>query len=560
MPARDLGARGSRTDHSKSVSSAAHVLAGVPQWWELRARAAGLSGKWLDVTQVVEAAPPGDALDVAPLLLDVTAETVGQTYVDALSTQDRATHGRHYTSAALAAELWAMTQRALGWKRPQPLTALVRDPACGAGALLLPVIRTHLAATARSEPELAIATLPNVIEGIDNDPSAVWLANVLLAAEVLPLLAVTPRARRRNLPALVRVGDGLAPQESPARVSLMNPPYGRVKLDADERARFADSIYGHANLYGLFMAAGLEGLDDEGVLAALVPTSYLAGRYFEALRDVIVKTAPLREIGFVEDRGTSFTGVLQETCLATFTRKKSRKVAISKVNGVSVPLASVTSPRRTGPWLLPRRADDAPVAAAAIDMPNTLSSVGWKASTGPLVWNRRKANLHAELGSGRAPIIWAADIDGGVVHRDRARDSTRYLALEGTDLDVMVLDHPALLVQRTTAPEQTRRLVVAALTQDALDALGGMVVVENHVNVLRASCEQPKISMATLARVLATTTLDRVMRSLSGSVAVSAYELAAIPLPADDVLAAWETLRDDELDAAVRATYRPTSE
>ena len=31
-----------------------------------------------------------------------------------------------------------------------------------------------------------------------------------------------------------------------------NPPYGRVRLSAEQRERFARSLYGHANLYGLF--------------------------------------------------------------------------------------------------------------------------------------------------------------------------------------------------------------------------------------------------------------------------------------------------------------------
>ena len=71
-----------------------------------------------------------------------------------------------------------MTKRAMGWKRPQPLDGFVLDPACGAGALLLPVLRDHLGAAARVDAQLALRALPNFIAGIDNDPAAVWLANV----------------------------------------------------------------------------------------------------------------------------------------------------------------------------------------------------------------------------------------------------------------------------------------------------------------------------------------------------------------------------------------------
>ena len=452
-----------------------------------------------------------------------------------------------------------MTKRAMGWKRPQPLDGSVLDPACGAGALLLPVLRDHLGAAARVDARLALRALPNFIAGIDNDTAAVWLANVLLASEMLPILARTERARREPLPALVRHGDGLAAVDRPVRAVIMNPPYGRVQLDPQERARFTDSLYGHANLYGLFMAAALESLDSRGVLAALVPTSFLAGRYFGNLRSVLGKETALREIEFLADRNGSFSGVLQETCLASFARTKTRKVTVANINGEVSEVAKVASPRKGGPWLLPRRADDAPVAAAAIAMPLTLVSAGWRVSTGPLVWNRRKKDLTVKRGSNSVPIIWAADIDGGVIHRDPARDRHRFLTLKGSDEQVMVLDHPAILIQRTTAPEQHRRLVAAYLSAETLAGWGGRVVVENHVNVARPRASMPAVSAESLIRLFATDTIDRVLRCLTGSVAVSAYELESLPLPAAAVLQRWSQLDGEELHRAISGAYCPST-
>jgi adenine-specific DNA-methyltransferase len=495
------------------------------------------------------------ALSATPL--SGTAEQVGQAYVSALSNEERSKNGRHYTPERLAAELWAMAKRAMGWKRPQPLSGRVLDPACGAGALLLPVLREHLGVAARVDAQLALSALPNFVSGVDNDPAAVWLANVLLASEMLPVLAGTARARRKPLPALVHVGDGLARVEEPVRVVIMNPPYGRVRLDEQERARFAESLYGHANLYGLFIASAVESLDAEGVLAALVPTSFLAGRYFVNLRGTLAKHAPLREVEFVADRSGSFSGVLQETCLATFGRRKARRVSVANINGLVNDVAKVASPRVSTPWLLPRRSDDAPVAAAAIEMPRRLADTEWRVSTGPLVWNRRKEDLHARPASNRVRVLWAADIDGGTVHRDTARDDVRFLTLRGDDERVMVLDHPAVLVQRTTAPEQTRRLVAAYLSQETLDDWGGRVVVENHVNVVRPVFGSPTLSADVLTRLFATETIDRVLRCLSGSVAVSAYELEALPIPAAAVVEEWSLLDPQEFCRAVAAAYRP---
>lgn len=566
--ARELGPRGSRDPLGDGdpagapTGEALAVLAALPSWWERRAHACGLSGRWLDVYAAVDARPPAHELvpNVSEPLLTASPAELGSAYASSLTPAVRARHGRYYTPWALSDHLWTMTRRGLGHARGQlrPLTGLVRDPACGAGVLLLPPLREHLHSTVRSDARVALAGLPNLIEGVDADPAAVWLANVVLAAELLPVLAMVSDARRRPLPALARIGDGLEPSARPARAVVMNPPYGRVRLSAEDRLRFSSVLYGHANLYSLFVAAGLEQLDHDGVLGALVPTSFIAGRYFSNLRAELGRVAPMRETSFVEQRDGVFAGVLQETCLAVFTRKRSRRTAITSINGSVAEVAKVPSPRGPAPWVLPRRSDDAHIAAAAAGMTRSLGEAGWRCSTGPLVWNRRKTDLHAEGSPDRVPVIWAADLDGGTLHRDRQRASLRFLQLRGDqDRRINVLSAPALLLQRTTAPEQKRRIVCAELSAADLRDWGGRVVVENHVNVLRPRdpAVTPLLTQKALAAVLGTRCIDRLVRCLSGSVALSAYELEALPLPDDEVLRRWEGLRGLELERAVAAAY-----
>ena len=522
---------------------------------------AGLSGRWLDVAEAVNSPVPFVALDSEPAAEITgawTAEGLGSAYVAALSSDVRARHGRHYTPPDLAEHLWRMTRDALGLPpRASCLPGLVRDRASGSGALLLPPMREHVKASARMDAAMTLAALPSLIEGSDADPNAVWLANVVLAAEALPLLAHVPASRRRPFPALVTCADGLITGRRLARVEVQNPPYGRVRLTPEERQRWSHVLYGHANLYGLFIGAALEDLDDSGVLAALVPTSFTSGLYFSKLRDTISTSAPLRSTAFVAERDGVFANVLQETCLAVFSRRtRSRWTTIASVNGHVEPVARVKSPRGAGPWLLPRRADDAPTAASAARLPLRLADVGYRCSTGPLVWNRRQADLSPSPGSTAVPVVWAADIDGGRLHRDPARDLLRYLRLRASDGPSLVLTRPAVLVQRTTAPEQARRLVAAHLAESDLLAWGGRVVVENHVNVLHSIVEEPILDGPTLAAVLHSATLDRVIRSLSGSVAVSAYEIESIPLPDAETLRTWNGRTDEDLEGAVAFAYR----
>jgi adenine-specific DNA-methyltransferase len=565
LSARDLGARGSRgevagSDPAGAVSpEAAAVLASVPDWWAALATEAGLSGDWLDISVAIASPPPAVVYDAQPEpeFTKLSPEALGAAYVEALSPQVRARHGRHYTPQDLADNLWSMARRSMSLGPGAiRLPGLVRDRACGAGALLLPPLREHVRASTGTDAEVALAALPSLIEGIDADPNAVWLANAVLAVEALPLLAAVPPSRRRPFATLAHVGDGLAPCDRPARVEMQNPPYGRVRLTADEREHWNYVLYGHANLYGLFIAAALADLDEDGVLAALIPTSFTSGLYFSRLRETLSKSAPLREASFVVERNGTFTNVLQETCLVSFSRRRARRTAITSINGHVQAVARVKSPRGSRPWLLPRRADDAAVAAAAANFSLRLPDIGYQCSTGPLVWNRRKTDLISQIAPRSAPIIWAADIDGGSVHRDGFRDGMRYLMLHDNDEQVMILRDAAILIQRTTAPEQYRRLVVADLGATLLQDWGGRVVVENHVNVLRPTIQEPLLQREKLAIVLSTETIDRVMRSLAGSVAVSAYELESIPFPDAKVQSHWNSLSGHELIQAVADSYR----
>lgn len=111
--ARDLGARGSRDPLAEADpagtrnSSTDAVLAAIPGWWERRAAAAGLSGPWLDVEYAVDAQAITDAgLPQALTIDDLSTEQLGETYVASLDARVKSRHGRHYTPALLAEELW----------------------------------------------------------------------------------------------------------------------------------------------------------------------------------------------------------------------------------------------------------------------------------------------------------------------------------------------------------------------------------------------------------------------------------------------------------------------
>ena len=56
-------------------------------------------------------------------------------------------------------------------------------------------------------------------------------------------------------------------------------------------------------------------------------------------------------------------------------------------------------------------------------------------------------------------------------------------------------------------------------------------MIENHLNMIKPLNGAPKVAPAALAVLLNSDVVDQVFRCINGSVAVSAYELEALPLP-----------------------------
>ncbi|MEO5493344.1 MAG: hypothetical protein ABIR08_04875 [Sphingomonas sp.] len=201
------------------------------------------------------------------------------------------------------------------------------------------------------------------------------------------------------------------------------------------------------------------------------------------------------------------------------------------------------------PWMAPRNPTQVSVVKAAECLAPRLSDWGYTVSTGPLVWNRFKSQMRDRAAEGLRPLIWAEAVtaDGRFIYRADKKNHAPYFKLEQADA-WLIVERGCVLVQRTTAKEQSRRLIAAELPQCFIDRHDG-VIVENHLNMVRPF-DDPRVSPATVAAVLNSDIVDQVFRCISGSVAVSAFELESIPLPP---ASAMNIIEKKVADAAPRA-------
>ena len=482
-------------------------------------------------------------------------------YAALLPEHYRGKAGAFYTPPCLAARLLDQAEEAgLDWS-----TAKVLDPAAGGGAFLVHAATRMLAALGECEPKLAVRQMENRLKGLELDPHAAALAQVSLEV----VLAETVRLAGVEYPSFVRVCDTLEePPKAAFDLVVGNPPYGRVTLTEEARKRYARSLYGHANMYGVFTDVALRWTKPGGLIAYLTPTSFLGGQYYSALRGLLAQEAPPVAIDFVHARKGVFEDVLQETLLAVY-RKGARPVraqihyltVTSELAAEVMRNGTVGVPRpATRPWLAPRSPAHSPLIAKVEAMPHRLAEWGYTVSTGPLVWNRFKGQMRERAGMGVHPLVWAEAVtaDGRFIYRAEKKNHAPYFKLEPGDAWLVVTE-PCVLVQRTTAKEQARRLIAAEMPATFVEAHGG-VVVENHLNMVRATGSEPRVSPGVVAALLNSGVADEVFRCMSGSVAVSAFELEALPLPAPEALEALAGLVSgkatrSKIEAEVRRLY-----
>ena len=517
-------------------------LASVPEEIEEQAERIGIAAAGLDVLDAGYA--------------------IGVLYTALMPDRFRARLGAYYTPPALCERLLDMaTEAGVDWA-----SARVLDPACGGGAFLAPVARRMVESLKDCDARVALESIQRRLHGFEQDPFAAWMSQVFVDA-ALGDLCGEAGARLRPV---VRVCDSLeqAPAGEGFDLVVGNPPYGRITLSPELRRKFRRSLFGHANLYGVFTDLALRFTRPGGVIAYVTPTSFLSGEYFKALRGLLGREASPTSIDFIGERKGVFADVLQETLLAAYRRGGDR--GAGKVHFISArPDGSIE--RKTAgafhlpenldePWLMPRTEAQSALVRRVDGLPYRLTDYGYTVSTGPLVWNRHKPSLWGRPEKGRYPLVWAESVraEGVFEFRAEKRNHKPWFEPKANERWV-VTDVPCVLLQRTTAKEQCRRLIAADLPAAFIEEHGA-VVVENHLNMIKPLNGAPRVAPSALAVLLSSGVVDQVFRCINGSVAVSAYELEALPLPAPEGVKEIERLvrrraTRETLEGAVERLY-----
>jgi adenine-specific DNA-methyltransferase len=450
------------------------------------------------------------------------------------------------------------------------------DPACGGGAFLAPVAVRMIDALEKKNvgAHQIVKAISNNILGNDIDPTLSYLSTQYLLMALYKQIDIS-----KTLPTIkISSSDGLLSKiydDQKADVIICNPPYRKMKSVEVQNyiGTYLDVIEGQPNIYGLFIRQCLKMGKNTSLVGLLTPTSYLSGRYFSKLRQIILKEASVCQIDLVDDREGVFIDVSQGAVLSVFKRhthelrtSDATEVYALSIAGKFTRLGSCNLSLCKDAWPIPRQQGDQEIIHTSAKSPYRLADYGFSARIGTYVDYRDTRKTYTKQPNNKTmkavfPIIWSSDItpDGKLVHGRTSKKDGHHIFIEmGTKDHRAVIRRPAIAMQRVTSPDQPRRLVCAEVDDDFMARHEG-VVGENHVIFLEQTSRQPPVSKKQFAALLGSEPIDRLFRSISGAVNVSISELNQLTLPNPALLA--ELINEgNSIDDAVNKAFSRAAE
>lgn len=563
-----------RTRFCHEVAAVSTLISIIDQWCQIRKlpRLASMTVNGIhdyfpvfdlpdEVFQICSRILPqiGNMEELSSLLQAASNNVLEQSHVGSLS--------EYYTPSSLAEQL---AKYAVASQSTKSDKLRIVDPACGNGSLLVPLLKIYIRnlEQATKSSRKIVETLQTNICGFDVQPYSVILTrlNLLIhAAHLFDSRICSALTSKSILFSNVVLRDPLLLNqelwESKDRFDIViaNPPF--AKVISDEKlflTNYADVIYGHTNLYQLFLWWAIKATKPNGNIAFLIPQSFRSGQYFEKLREKISETCTVRAITQINHRATVFKGV-QQPLVCILLKKHSEKLKSNQYVQIQTFKNAIRSngPEingdfkvahnqvlrnwgRTNIWVLSENKSDYEILDKVLRYSESafrdVNSIEVK--NGGFVWNQHKKILHECRTQSAKPLISADAISPFQIQFPVSEGSAsferQFVSLK-KDLSAPLYDQHTLLIQRTTA-KKTGRRIIGALTNGSAMFRGGYYV-ENHVNVIRSTNAKQTASdlpfLWGLTGWVNSRLLNFVFDMINGSAHISTYEMKMLPLPND---------------------------
>jgi tRNA1(Val) A37 N6-methylase TrmN6 len=313
-------------------------------------------------------------------------------------------------------------------------------------------------------------------------------------------------------------------------IVIGNPPYV-ISNDKRLKERYAESVYGRSNLYGFFIHLSIESLMNEnGILSFINPKTILADAYFSGLRKFILNHAKVSQILDINNRKDVFENVLQSV-IVNFYSKKSDKTKVKNISTKDEILLNnhifisqedmIFDDKNTSIFIVSRHPETYKIFKRLKDFPS-FQEAGIKFTTGKIQWDLYKKYLSDSPANDCTQLIWAENIQRFFLQPAKLRADKIYL---NTSIDDKILiNHQTIVVQRTTAVEQSYRIIATII--DPL-SFGYSIQTENNTSYIEKT--NPDLDLKFILSLLNSRFYDFIFRHINSNTHVSGGELNSLP-------------------------------
>jgi adenine-specific DNA-methyltransferase len=330
--------------------------------------------------------------------------------------------------------------------------------------------------------------------------------------------------------------------------AILNPPYKKINSHSIHRLALRRIGIETVNLYSAFVALTVALTTLGGQIVAIIPRSFCNGPYYRPFRDFILKRTAIRHMHLFESRSKAFKDddVLQENLIIRLEcggQQGPVMVSTSTDNTFTDftnhehPFEQIVFPDDPERFIHVPTSLKKSVIELSQGICYTLTDLGIKVSTGPVVDFRLKAHLRKMPGLGTVPLLYPGHFSsrGATWPIEGIKKPNAIERNANTEKWLYPIGFYCV-VRRFSSKEEKRR-IVASVVEPCVFGDVPVLGFENHLNLFHENKRGlPERLARGLAVFLNTTAVDENFRRFNGHTQVNATDLRLMKYPSRDVL------------------------